>query len=231
MPFKSLITSSRLQSLLTGFLCAGSSSLLISLAHLYPQFWFVSLFALVPFLWRAIQASLKESVLLGCLLATSCYLVGFPSGTEVAAGVILLQLLGLNAIFAVYAAGVNRIGRHIGINAIFVAALWLPLEYAISHWAGLESLFTLSASELDWPILTRIGSLFGMLMVSFVIVLVNSLVLLFLRQVVQALSTKAGHPARVEKPIYAPFKEILLEGHWHYYSDPRAPPLASNVPT
>ena len=32
------------------FVCAGSSALLISAAHLYPELRFVSLFALVPFL-------------------------------------------------------------------------------------------------------------------------------------------------------------------------------------
>ena len=222
MPFKYLITSNRLYSLLTGFLCAGSSALLISFAHLYPEYWFVSLFALVPFLWRAIRATLPESVILGCLLATSYYLVAFPIGSGVTPDLFLLHLLGFNTIFALYAAAVNRIGRHIGANAIFVAALWLPLEYALSHYSGLGSLFALSANESD--LLVRIGSLFGMLMISFVIVLVNLIVLLFLRQVVQALCAKTGLPARTDKPAYLPFKEILLEGHWYYFSNPRAPP-------
>ena len=229
MLLKFLITSDRLHSLLTGFLCAGTSALLISVAHLFPEFWFVSLFALVPFLWLAIRATLPESVILGCLLATSYYLVTFPTWSGAAAGLFLLKLLGLNTIFALYAAAVNRIGRHIGTNAIFVAALWLPLEYTLSHYSGLGNLFALSGNES--VLLFRIGSLFGMLMISFVIVLANLLVLLFLRQVVHALRSKARLPARADKPAYLPFKEILLEGHWYYFSDPRAPPLASGLPT
>lgn len=198
--------------------------MLISIAHLYPQFWFVSLFALVPFLWRAIRASLGGAVILGCLLATSHYLVTFPAGSGATAGVFVLKLLGINAIFALYAAAVNRIGRHIGINAVFVAALWLPLEYALSRYSGLGSLFALSAFEFGWPVMTRIGSLFGALMISFIIVFVNTLVLLCVNQVARALRARSGLSASADKPTYASFKVKLPDGHWYYYSDPRAPP-------
>jgi hypothetical protein len=37
---------------LENFLWAGGSALLIAVSHRYPKHWFVSLFALIPFLYR-----------------------------------------------------------------------------------------------------------------------------------------------------------------------------------
>lgn len=212
---------------LESFLCAGSSALLISFAHLYPEFWFVALFALIPFLWRAIKTSLFESILLGGLLATSYCFVAFPIGSWATPGTFLFKLLGLNVLFVLYAIVVNRIKKHIGFNAIFIAALWLPLEYALSHYAGLGNLFAISANESS--LLLRIGSLFGLLMVSFVVVLVNTLILIFFKHVVEALSSKATFPVKDAKRAYLPFKEILLEKRWYYFSAPRAPPALSSL--
>jgi hypothetical protein len=219
---------------LENFLCAGSSALLISGAHLYPEFWFVSLFALIPFLWRAIRVSLFESIILGGLLATSYSFVALRSELWATPGALLFTLVGLNALFALYGTIVNRIKKHLGFNVIFIAALWLPVEYALSHYAGLESFFASSPDKTGWPVKTglpvllRIGSLFGLLMISFIIVLVNSLILIIIRQAAQALLSGGRFPIRDDKRPYPPFKEILLERHWYYFPDVRAPPRMSS---
>jgi len=212
--------------LLESFLCAGSSALLIAFAHFHPDFWFVSLFALIPFLWRAIKVSLGESIILGALLATAYCFVAFRFESWAAPGTLLLKFTGLIVLFAFYASLVNRIKNHIGFNVIFIAALWLPLEYVLSHYASLGNLFTISANESS--LLFRIGSLFGILMISFIIVLINSLILIVLRQVVQALLSQGTLSISDDKRPYPPFKEILFERRWYYFPDRRAPP--SNQP-
>ena len=248
---------------LENFLCAGSSALLISVAHLYPEFWFVSLFALIPFLWRVVgrvpnppQADKKPDngiaafinkrcrvicsirlqrillrtrptsvVMPGMMLATCYLLVTYPAELYISPGAFLLKLFVLNLIFCLYGIVVNRLKKCIGFNAIFIAALWLPLEYALSHYAGLESLFASSPDKTGLPV--RIGSLFGMLMISFVIVLVNSLILIILRQVAQVLFSRGRLSIPDDKQAYPPFKEIILERRWYYFPDVRAPPLPS----
>ena len=40
---------------LVDFIYGGSSALLLSLAHIFGDLWFISFFALVPFLWRIFQ--------------------------------------------------------------------------------------------------------------------------------------------------------------------------------
>lgn len=106
--------------------------------------------------------------------------------------------------------------------------MWLPLEHALSHYAHLGSIFTFS--ETDSTLLIRFGSLFGMLMVSFVVVLINSLILIVLKRVIQALRSHATFPAKDDKRPYPPFKEIILERRWYYFPDVRDPPLPSSVP-
>ena len=210
---------------LESFLCAGSSALLISAAHLYPEFWFVSLFALIPFLWRAIRVSLFESIILGGLLAASYCFVSFRLELWATPGAFLFTLVGLIALFALYGTVVNRIKKYIGFNVIFIAALWLPLEYTLSHYAGLESLFASSPDKTGLPVLLRIGSLFGMLMISFVVVLINSLILVILRHVAQVLLSRGTLSIPDDKRPYLPFKEIILERRWYYFPDVRAPPI------
>jgi apolipoprotein N-acyltransferase len=206
------------------FLCAGSSALLVAVAQLHPEYWYASLFALIPFLWRVIRAGLPQAIVLGAMLATSYTFVALPAHAWVTPGAFVFQLLGLNLLFAFYAIVVNRIGKHIGFNAVFIAALWLPLEYALSHYAGLGSLFALSADESG--LLVRIGSLFGMLMISFVVVLVNTVILIFLRHAAQALLCKSLLVFKDKRKTYLSFKEILFETRRYYFPSPRAPPLS-----
>jgi hypothetical protein len=241
------------------FLWAGSSALLISLAHLYPQYWFIALFALIPFLWGIVGRvpNLPQSrrsgseplpvaggvtrhlhvskpsfsdgfrptnaLVLGIMLATCYAIVAYPSELWLNPGAFLLKLLALNLIFIAFGIAVNLFKKHIGFNVIFIAALWLPLEYALSHIAGLENLFTFAADKSN--LLVRIGSLFGLLMISFVVVLVNSLLLILFKHAVEALQEKSTFPVKEAKRIYLPFKEIFLERRWYYFPDRRAPPI------
>ena len=209
---------------LEDFVCAGSSALLISLAHLYPELWFVSFLALIPFLWRATRVSPFESVVLGALLATSYLFTTVPVASLAAPGTFLSKLLALSALFSFYAIAVNRMAKHVGFNAVFIAVLWLPFEYSLRNYTGLGSIFTFPAT--DSTLLVRIGSLLGMLVVSFLIVLINSLILILLKHVAQAARSHATFQAKDPKRPYPPFTQILFQKRWYYFPDPRAPPLS-----
>ncbi len=165
--------------------------------------------------------------MLGIMLATSFAIVAYPAELWLTPKAFLLKLFALNLIFMVYGIVVSRLKKHIGFNVIFIAALWLPLEYALSHYAGLENLFILSPDKTGLPVVLRIESLFGLLMISFIIVLINSLILLILKHVVQALLSHAALSLKDDKRQYPPFKEIILERCWSLFPDVRAPPVAS----
>jgi apolipoprotein N-acyltransferase len=209
------------------FLCAGSSALLISAAHVFPELWFFSLFALVPLLWRAIRGNLLESGILGGMLAVSYAFVAFRIESWASLGNHLIALASLIFLFAIYSALVNRISKHLGFNAIFIAALWLPLEYTMSHWVNPVCIFPVSLNESN--LVLRFGSLFGLLMVSFVIVVVNALILISVRRIAQELQSRDSHTIPDHNYAFAPFGKLYLERNWYSFPDVRAPPTAPPV--
>jgi len=204
------------------FLCAGSSALLISAAHFYGDLWFFSLFALVPFLWRVIRAGLIESLVLGGLLAVSYLFVAIRVDSSTSIATCLLAFGSLIFLFAIYGLIVNRITKHLGFNAIFIAALWLPLEYYLSHDVNLGNLFVMTPDESG--LLFRFGSLFGLLMVSFVFVIVNALILITVGQIAQALRSLHTRSRPDNNRSYASFQVLPWEQRWYCFPDVRAPP-------
>ena len=209
--------------IIEGFSFAGSSALLLSVAHLYPKFWYLSLLALIPFLWRTVRATLFESVVIGSLLATSYCLVAVPITAWVDPADFFRKLCILNALFVLYAVTVNRLARLIGFNAVLTALLWLPIEYALSNYADLGIIFAFS--ETDSTILIRIGSLFGVLMVSFAVVLINSLVYLSIRRIAQTTTSRSDVCVDGSESRGFTSEILIFERHYSYDADARAPPV------
>ena len=131
----------------------------------------------------------------------------------------------LSLIFSLFGIAANRIKKYIGFNPIFITALWLPLEYVLNHNAYLGSIFTFS--EIESTLLFRIASLFGLLMVSFLVVLINALFLIFSEHFVKALGSHTTFLVKDDKRPYPPFKEIILERSLYYLPNHRAPPQKS----
>ncbi|MCX6828782.1 MAG: hypothetical protein NT002_05805 [candidate division Zixibacteria bacterium] len=158
------------------FVWAGSSAFLLLLAHFYPGIGFLSLFALVPFLWKAGTTDIRGSIESGIILSIAYATVAYPAELINAPPHFLFNLVAMGFILAVFALAVNRIRKHWGFNPLIIAILWLPLEYALRHLTNLGGIF-LPASE-NSGLLIRIGSLFGSLLVSFLIVFLNSILIL-----------------------------------------------------
>ena len=195
---------------------------MISLAHLYPQCWFLALFALVPFFWRVIRTSLRGAIVAGTMLAVCYTLAVYPIRLYTDPGSVGLTLLALCAAFVAFAVTVNRLRTYLGFNAVLAAVLWLPMEYFLTHYAGLGNFFTVVATE-SAPLL-RIGSLFGLLMVAFLVVLVNSLILIILTQVARESSSRTPYARSGSKRQYHSVVALAIEGWCGYYRMPRAPP-------
>ncbi len=204
------------------FLYAGISALLLATPHFYPQAWFLSLFALIPFLWRVVNVRFSESIILGALLAGSyCFVIASPVSWVLSANMVF-KLLALSLLFAVYAATVNRIARHIGLNAIFIAVLWLPLEYTLNQIAFVDQI--LAFPQESSGLIMRVGTMFGMLMVSFVIMLTNLLILILIKEVMDALQSGAElHIERIGRPC-SPADTPLSQEARYRFATPRAPP-------
>lgn len=160
--------------------------------------------------------------MLGGMLGLCFAFVTLRIDSWVSFGANLFMLAGLIGLFAIYAVTVNRIKKRFGINAIFIAALWLPLEYVISHFADLGYLFAVTPDESG--LVLRLGSLFGLLMVSFVVVVVNALILISVRRIVRALHSHGRRSLPNYSRVKYSIEELFLERSWYCFPDVRAPP-------
>jgi hypothetical protein len=208
--------------ILRSFLYAGSSALVISVAHLHPELWFISLIALIPFLYRVARAGIFESVVLGAILATSYCFVTVGIVAWVAPATFLHKLFGLNVLFILYGIAVNRVVKHIGFNAVFISVFWLPLEYGLSHYDHLGSILTFP--EADSTLLMRVGSLFGLLIVSFLVVLINSLILILSEHIAGTLCSGTSMSFEDDEGRCEIYWEVELERRLCFFIDTRAPP-------
>ena len=204
------------------FLCAASSAIILSFAHVFGELWFISLFALVPFLWRLCHVNLRGAVSLGMMLATFFVCATSVSDLIFAPKIFLLKLLSLNVAFALFGLVINRARKAIGFDPLFIALLWFPIEYALIHYAHLGAIFSISNSGSS--LMIGFCSLFGILLGSLAIVLGNSLLLLILRHVGQWILSHEKPLTECDNEFYSLLNEVILERRWYYFPDVRAPP-------
>lgn len=204
------------------FLYAGISALLLSIPHLHPQLWSISCFALVPFLWRVARIRFIESLILGVMLAVSYCFAVFAPALWISSPEIFVKLSAFCVLFALYAGAVNRIARHLGMNVIFIAVLWLPLEHLLNSAVKIGGILAVPAGETG--IVFRIGTLFGMLVVSFLVVAANLVVLALVKQLVKALKVRPDVKSGSFVRYYNPGGLSINQRLRYYFIIPRAPP-------
>ncbi|MEE9555514.1 MAG: hypothetical protein V3W18_14605 [candidate division Zixibacteria bacterium] len=204
------------------FLPAGTSALLLSIAHFQHKLWFLSLFALVPYLWKLKRTSLQGSIVLGSTFALCFTFVVFIEGLFTSPALFAIKALALVLIFSIFGIAVNRVKKYIGFYPVFIAALWIPLEYFLIRFAGINGILNFQSLAPGW--LIRFGSLFGLLTISFIIILINSAILLLIER-----ARKIRYSvSRLRFPNIA-FIFSLLENtgytrKWYYLPNLRAPP-------
>jgi apolipoprotein N-acyltransferase len=162
--------------LLEHFLWGGSSALLLTLAHLSPKIWLLSLLAPVPFIWKAVKTDFLGAVMLGFCLATGYCLVTYTGQLLTAPAVAILNLLLLNLILAGFSLAIRASRKYWGANPAIIAILWIPFGYFLNHFTILGDIF--GVADDDSGLAIRIGSLFGSLMISFAIIFLSSLLIL-----------------------------------------------------
>ena len=169
------------------FIFAGSSALLLHLVNLFPEYWYVSFFALTPFLYRIIKATPSESLRLGFLFGLSFFAVSVINSPVVSPYSSLLKLLSGTGLFALFGWTVGLARKRWGFNPSIVALLWVGLEMGLvklgmnqsGSYLGFVS-GLLGEGEFSHPFFAGLVALFGFLAVSAIIVLFNSLLVLLL---------------------------------------------------
>jgi len=210
------------EELSVSFLCAAGSAILLAFAHVHPELWFISLFALVPFLWRLNRVSLKGAISLGVILATTYVFATSTADLLFAPKTFLFKLFALNVAFALFGLAINRVKRLLGFDPLFIALLWFPMQYVLIRYAHLGAIFFVSTGGSS--LLIGFCSLFGVLLGSLVVVLGNSLMLLLVRYIGQCIFSNKKSVTTSDKEYYPPLDEVILKQRWYCFPDVRAPP-------
>ena len=166
------------------FIFAGSSAFLLHVANLFPEYWYVSFFALTPFLFRIIKATCdegsrtkpRESLRLGFLFGLSFFAVSAIDSQANYPLSSLLKLLSGTGLFALFGWTVSWASRRWRFNPFIVALLWVALEMGLVKLGFIKGL--LGKGEFSHPFFGGMVALFGFLAVSAIIVLLNSLLVL-----------------------------------------------------
>jgi hypothetical protein len=169
------------------FIFAGSSAFLLHVANLFPEYWYVSFFALTPFLFRIIKASPRESLHLGFLFGLSFFAVlaiDYQTNSPLPSLLKLLSGTGLFALFGWTVGWASRRWRNWGFNPFIIALLWVGLEIGLLKLGFIGVLLGEAVrqppvwAEFSHPFFGGMVALFGFLTVSAIIVLLNSLLVL-----------------------------------------------------
>jgi len=201
---------------------AVSSAILLLVPRVDTEFWYLSVFALVPYLWRLYRVNTRDSIILSVLLATLFIFATGASELWLDPGAFFVKLLALNTSLALFGITLTRVRKRLGFNPLLIALLWFPTEYMLIRYAGLGNIFSIT---WDSPgLIVGFCSLFGVLLGSLVVVLGNALLLLILshvgRWICQCQRSLTNSQSRRPDVIDA----VALEGRWRYSLDARGPP-------
>lgn len=186
--------SNRLYDLAEDFLYAGTSALLLLIINLFESYWFICFVALLPLIIRLSRASMLSAVRTGFLFGLSFLLT--VSIDSIAAAPLLTAVkvfAGLVLIVAL-AGATGWIRKRYGFNPVFLAVFWAFLDYGLDGLGITPGI--LGKVPPSIPIFGAISTLFGFVIVSFIIVLANSLLLMAIDKIASlAGKTEKDFPA------------------------------------
>ncbi|UCD94920.1 MAG: hypothetical protein JSU69_02390 [Candidatus Zixiibacteriota bacterium] len=166
------------------FVFAGLSAFLLFIAAFFKTHWYLCFIALMPFIYRAGRASVLSSLWLGLLFGISFFVTsGIDSGIAAGAAVSLRIASGI-ALFALFAGGLAWVRRRLGFNLILFALLWAAFELVLIKLGFIHGLF--GDLKFSVPFFAVLGTVFGFVIVSFVIVLTNLLLALAIEKAIAA---------------------------------------------
>ena len=182
------------------FLFSGMSALLLAIAALRPEITYLHFVALVPFLYGLLLetgqgARPGNSIRLGFLLGLTYFGVTLADSLLISPVAALFKLAGGATLFAFFGWTVGQTRRRWGFNPLLLASIWVVFELAliriglIDDILGAQALISGSAQSTAAVFLYKTAVIFGLLAISFIIVLLNSVFVLAIETIVALAKT------------------------------------------
>ncbi|MDH3892406.1 MAG: hypothetical protein OEV49_15135 [candidate division Zixibacteria bacterium] len=196
---------------------------MLCFAHVHPELWFFSLFALVPLLWRLCHVSRMQAPVLGLILASTYVVAGYLGNLPASPVQFFIRLVALNVAFAGFAFALNHFKSHLKCHPLCVAALWVASGSVLARHSGVSQL----PGEFVGPdIIAGLGSLGGLVVWSSVIVLGNWLILLLARYVKRRLLRHSSIHSRCSRRLCIRFESAHCISLWYVVPHLRGPPVS-----
>jgi apolipoprotein N-acyltransferase len=154
---------------------SGSSALLLIVANFFSEYGYFSLFALVPFLYGISRASPSEGLRLGLLFGISFFTVSLLPQLVSSPLLLIVIIIFGSLLFSLFGWLTGWTSKRWGFNPIIVALLWVVVELVMIKMDFVTGMF--QEAERTHPVFHGMAALFGFLFVSFVIVLLNSILI------------------------------------------------------
>jgi len=210
------------------FLFAGSSALLLLVATLFRDYWYLSFIALTPFLYRMFRADVKEALRLGFLLGLSYFSVLFLNLLLFAPAAALPKILGGTLLFSGFGLSVGLARRKWGFNPFLTALLWVAFELGLVKLGLVGGLFeTVTASS---PFLHGLAALFGFLVISVVIVLAASFLVLAIEKAIELVGARRRSEAADRASWGIVLASYICVQKYYLVPESRGPPAPSSLP-
>lgn len=205
------------------FIFAGSSAVILLFANLFQPHWYLSFLALVPFIYRISRASVLSSIRLGFLFGLSFFAISAVDSLLVSPAGAALKILAGIAILTLFAGSAGWVRKCFGFNPLFVALLWAGFEYGLVKVGFIEGLF--GEGKFSLPVFGAISAIFGFIIVSFIVVLANSLLVLAIEKVVSLIKDADAtiHLGGMIVKLQLPCK-VAVE-NFYLIPESRGPPL------
>ncbi|UCD95563.1 MAG: hypothetical protein JSU69_05800 [Candidatus Zixiibacteriota bacterium] len=164
------------------FVFAGLSTFLLLIAASFRTHWYLCFIALMPFIYRAGRASVLSSLRLGLLFGISFFVTSGIDSAITAGASVSLRIVSGVFLFAIFAGCLAWVRRRLGFNLILFALLWAAFEFVLIKLGFIHGLF--GDLKFTVPFFAALGTVFGFVIVSFVIVLTNLLLALAIEKAI-----------------------------------------------
>ena len=194
-------------------------------ANKYPDFWYLSFVALIPFLYKASRISGARAIKLGFLFGLIfCTLSNIDIVYSLRPEGFFNILLGIS-VFVLFSFLVSRISSSIGFNPVIIATLWVLLELTLFQLGYSPELLT--GTTAGGRLVQKTSIIFGLVSISFIVLLINGLLIAGFDRVLGCFKVKANHVGGSSSVQFGFFDRIHIFNSYSYQLPfRRAPPAA-----
>lgn len=175
-------------------LYAGSSALLLLVAGTWHGANGLSLIALVPLLFRLSSVPVVHAVRVGIFFAFFYFFVSLADSLVTAVWPSLLALVIGVAVFALLGGAVAASRRRFGFCPLVVALMWTGAAALLQQF--MQGVHPPGLLVSNGTLLERVGVIFGILLIPFIIVTINAVVIVALTAVINLNSPRSVIPLR-----------------------------------